>query len=140
MKYTPLALALCLSASVAHAETLYFHTVLSGAKEKVPNTVPATGTATVTLDTDTKIATYRVEFSGLSGPTKIVHFHGPKLPGMKAPEVIVMRMDHPTSPVTGTVHVTDAQIQELKAGQWYANVHTDKYPDGEIRGWLTPGK
>ena len=140
MRIAAIFLAFLLAAPTAQAETLYFHTLLSGSKEKVPNNVPATGTATVALDTDTKTATYRVEFSGLSGPAKIVHFHGPKLPGMKAPEVIVMHMDHPTSPVTGTKQLTNAQVQELKDGQWYANVHTEKYPNGEIRGWLTPGK
>jgi CHRD domain len=134
------ALSLTVPAAAAHADTLYFHTVLSGSKEKVPNKVLATGAASVALDTDTKIATYRVEFSGLSGPTKMVHFHGLKLPGMKAPEVIIMRMGPQSSPVTGAKVLTDTQITELKAGQWYANVHTEKYPDGEIRGWLTSGK
>jgi CHRD domain len=135
-----LAISLASFITSARAETLHFHTILSGSKEKVPNTVSATGTASVALDTVTKIATYRIEFSGLTGPTKMVHFHGPKLPGMKAPEVIVMRMGEVSSPVTGTAAVTDAQIAELKAGQWYANVHSYKYPDGEIRGWLTLGK
>jgi hypothetical protein len=54
---------------------------------------------------------------------------------MTAPEVIVMHV-RPASPVTGSVHLTDQQILELKHGDWYANVHTEKYPDGEIRGWL----
>ena len=134
------ATAALLSSGGAQADILHFSTVLSGSKEKVPNHVAATGTADVTLDTATHMASYRVDYRGLTGPAKIVHFHGPKLPGMRAPEVIVMRMHPGASPVTGSLHVTDAQIDELKKGQWYANVHTDKYPDGEIRGWLTAKK
>lgn len=134
----PVALAaLCLMAGAAHAETLHFSAVLSGTKEKVPNHVTASGTAQVALDTKTNMVSYRIDYKGINGPPTMVHFHGPKLPGMRAPEVIVMRMDHPPSPVTGALHITDAQVQELKKGQWYANVHTAKYPDGEIRGWLT---
>lgn len=139
MRTVCLSLALLLAcAGGAAAETLHFATVLSGKNEKVPNNVPATGTASVTLDTVTKTATYRIEFTGLSGPVKILHIHGLRPPSGGAPEVIMMRMDHPTSPVTGTVSFTDAQIAQLKHGDLYVNVHSDKYPDGEIRGWLVP--
>jgi hypothetical protein len=125
-----------LAASSVFAATLRFHTVLSGAREKVPNTTSATGEATVVLDTVTQIASYRIEFSGLSSPTTKVHFHGLKLAGMKAPEVIVEH-DRAQSPVAGTIHLNHQQRVELEHGDWYANVHTEKYPAGEIRGWLT---
>ncbi len=130
-----LALTVILASPGAFADILRFHTALSGTKERVPNDTAAGGQASVELDTATQIATYRIEFSGLSSPTTKVHFHGLKLPGMRAPEVIVMH-ERATSPVTGSVHLTDQQILELKHGDWYANVHTEKYPDGEIRGWL----
>jgi hypothetical protein len=139
MRTVYLSLALLLSGvSCAGAETLHFATVLSGKNEKAPHNVPATGTASVTLDTATKMATYRIEFTSLSGPTKMVHIHGLRSASGGAPEVIMMRMDHPTSPVTGSSPFTDAQITQLKHGDLYVNVHTDKYPDGEIRGWLVP--
>lgn len=32
--------------------------------------------------------------------------------------------------------VTETQIADLLAGQWYINVHTDMYPDGEVRGQI----
>jgi hypothetical protein len=130
-----LALTAIFGSPCVFADVLHFHTVLSGSKEKVPNDTAATGQASVELDTATQIASYRIEFTGLSSPTTKVHFHGLKLPGMTAPEVIVMHV-RPASPVTGSVHLTDQQILELKHGDWYANVHTEKYPDGEIRGWL----
>lgn len=139
MRATCLFLALLLAdARGAAAETLHFATVLSGKNEKVPNNVPATGIANVALDTATKLVTYRILFSGLTGPTKMVHIHGLRPASGGAPEVIMMRMDHPTSPVTGSVPFTDAQIAQLKHGDLYVNVHSDKYPDGEIRGWLVP--
>ncbi|HEY1888848.1 MAG TPA: CHRD domain-containing protein [Steroidobacteraceae bacterium] len=133
--------------SRARADTLLFQARLQGSKEKIPNSVRASGQATVELDTAAKTVRYRVIFSGLSGPGTLAHyhgamlpdimFHGPKLPGARAPELIFM-IDHPVSPVTGIEHVNDRQIVELKAGEWYVNIHTPKYPAGEIRGWLEP--
>ena len=41
---------------------------------------------------------------------------------------------NPASPTTGTATLTDAQIKDLEAGQWYANVHTAANKGGEIRG------
>ena len=38
------------------------------------------------------------------------------------------------SPLTGTATLNDGQIGDLRAGLWYINVHTAKYPGGEIRG------
>ena len=124
----------------AHAETLSFHTKLEGSKEKIPNNVPATGTATLDLDTATKVAHYTVIYNGLSSPPIKVHLHGPKEEGMKAPAILDEHSDHPTSPTTGTVTLTDHQIDLLKSGKLYVNVHSQNYPDGEIRGWLTTGK
>ncbi len=134
-----IALAL-LAAGASHAETLSFHTKLEGSKDKIPNNVPATGTATLELDTATKVAHYTVIYGGLSSPPIKVHLHGPKEEGMKAPAVLDEHSDHPTSPTKGTVTLTDHQIDQLQAGQLYVNVHTQNYPDGEIRGWLLADK
>lgn len=133
--------------SRARADILSFQARLQGSKEKIPNSVGATGYAIVELDTTAKTVRYRVVFSGLSrlsSPRRYhdsmlpdIMFHGPKLPGTRAPELIFM-IDHPVSPVTGVEHVNDRQIVELKTGQWYVNIHTAKYPAGEIRGWFEP--
>ena len=40
----------------------------------------------------------------------------------------------------GSNDITEAQWAELKAGKYYVNVHTVKFPDGEIRGQLAPAK
>jgi len=29
---------------------------------------------------------------------------------------------------------TDQQITDLQTGKWYLHIHTQKFPDGEIRG------
>jgi hypothetical protein len=34
--------------------------------------------------------------------------------------------------------LTDQQVTDLMAGQWYFNVHTVQNPSGEIRGQVLP--
>lgn len=124
--------------ATANAAILHFGTVLSGKNEQVPNSVTATGTAAVTLNTDTKMMSYRIDYAGLTAPPVVMHFHGLRTPNGGPPEVIVIRRDHPPSPVTGSQLLNDRQIAQLKHGDWYANIHTRRFPDGEIRGWMVP--
>ena len=46
----------------------------------------------------------------------------------------------PSFTMTSTSKVTQAEISALEAGKTYVNVHTAKYPNGEIRGQVTRAK
>ena len=126
--------AACLLSFSAAAETVQFTADMSGAAEVPPKTTDGKGTATATLDTDTKVLTYSADYTGLTGPATAAHFHGPALPGANAP--VVVPFNPPASPIHGTATLTDAQMADLMAGKWYANVHTASNPAGEIRGQL----
>lgn len=136
------AAAACLIAACAigtvRAETVTFNGTMAGAAEVPPKTTDGKGTATASLDTATKMLTYEVDYSGLSGPATAGHFHGPAEPGANAP--VVMPFAAPASPIKGTATLTDAQMADLMAGKWYANIHTAANPAGEIRGQMTRGK
>jgi len=41
------------------------------------------------------------------------------------------------SALIDTFGVTSTQIQQLLAGKWYVDVHTQNKPNGEIRGQIT---
>ncbi len=85
------------------------------------------------LDPVGKTITWTVTYSGLSGPAKAAHFHGPA-PAGKAAGVVVPITGDLSSPITGRAALNDGQIGDLRAGQWYVNIHTEKVPGGEIRG------
>ena len=119
----------------AHAETVTFHATMDSKTEVPPKTTDGKGTAEATLDTNTKVLTYTVTFSGLSGPATMGHLHGPAAPGANA-GVMVPFAQPVTSPVHGTATLTDAQMSALMAGNVYANIHTAANPGGELRGQM----
>jgi hypothetical protein len=126
--------------SAAPAATLYFQASMKGTSEVPPTKSAGTGTAMVTLDTTSKSLSYRVTFDKLSGPATAAHFHGPAAPGKNAGVVVPIDGKSPTSPVFGSATLSDAQMKDLEAGKWYANVHTAANPGGEIRGQVMPPK
>lgn len=130
---------LALSAMPAFAEELKFTAVLNGASEVPATTSTGTGTLEATLDTTTKTLAWTLTYKDLTGDPTAAHFHGPAAAGATAPPVVPI--DAPlASPIKGQALLTDAQITELKAEQWYVNVHTAKFPDGEIRGQVMAAK
>ena len=127
----------CLSA--ASAASIDFRGTLSGKAEVPPTTSNASGDVLATLDTGSKKLSYTITYIGLSGPATAAHFHGPAAAGANA-GVAVPIGTNPASPSTGSVTLTDAQIKDLEAGNWYANVHTEANKGGEIRGQLMRAK
>lgn len=93
------------------------------------------------LEGDTVVAAPNIRlrlwlsWSGLSGPITVSHFHGPAWIGQAGPVVAnvplppradgrVERLELDVSPATWALMVQ---------GRTYLNLHTAKYPDGEIR-------
>jgi hypothetical protein len=126
--------------TAASAATLQFHATMNGKSEVPANQTAGTGEAQATLDTTSKVLTYTVTFANLTGPAAAAHFHGPAAAGANAGVAVAIGGKGPTSPITGTATLTDAQITDLEAGMWYVNVHTAANPGGEIRGQVTPVK
>ncbi|HUR43436.1 MAG TPA: CHRD domain-containing protein [Aestuariivirga sp.] len=112
------------------AETLVFKADMKGATEVPPNDSAGTGTAEVKVDTETKQMTWTASQSGLSGDPTAAHFHGPAAPGENAPPVV----DITGKIESGSADLTDVQLADLQAGKLYINIHTAKFPDGEVRG------
>jgi hypothetical protein len=111
-------------------------TQLRGANEVPPNPSNASGQVDAVLDPATGVFRWQLSYDGLSGPATAGHFHGPAQVGANAgialPFVGVL-----SSPMSGQATLTPAQMSDLLAGRWYANIHTARYPGGEIRGQMT---
>lgn len=115
---------------------LAFTTQLRGANEVPPAATSASGQVDAVLNKDTNLLQWRMTYDGLSGPATAGHFHGPAMVGANAG--VALPFNNPvTSPMAGQATLTAAQVADLVAGRWYVNIHTAKFPGGEIRGQMT---
>jgi len=100
--------------------------------EEVPPAAESKGSGTfeMKLDIKTNEFTWKMSHGGLTGPATMAHIHGPAAKGANAGVVV------PLVGNEGKAKLTQAQYGDLAAGLYYVNVHSAKYPGGEIRGQL----
>jgi len=119
----------------AFAEKMTMKVNLDAASQVPANTSPGKGTADVGFDSTTKMLTWKVTYSGLTGPATMAHFHGPAEAGKNGPVAVPLK--DAASGAEGSATLTDAQATDLMAGKYYINIHTAANPGGEIRGQVT---
>ncbi|MDB5883646.1 MAG: hypothetical protein JWP43_3524 [Ramlibacter sp.] len=129
-----LGLGAC-SNMMSSPNTARYQATLSASQEVPPNASTASGTADVEINTSTNMLTWKVTYTGLSGPATAGHIHGPAAAGANA-GVMVPFNSVATSPSQGQAQITAAQAADIAAGRTYVNIHTAKSPGGEIRGQL----
>ena len=120
--------------ATAEPNPVLFRANLDGEQASVPSST-ATGTALVTLDTETSVLAWNLSWSGFSSDVIAIHFHGPAEPGTDA--IVRVELDVISgleSPSVGETTVSEAQKAEILAELWYINIHTDDSGGGEIRG------
>jgi hypothetical protein len=130
--------SLALGSSIALAGPAFadkMKATLDSASEVPANTSPGKGTADIDFDPATKKLTWKLIYSGLTGPATMAHFHGPAEPGKNAG--VAVPITPATSGSEGSATLTDAQAADLLAGKYYVNVHTEANKGGEIRGQVT---
>jgi hypothetical protein len=136
--------------------------MLTGYQEATPATVAsdATGTFTATIDDESQTITFEETYSGLSTPATQSHIHfGGRAQNGGVSAFLCGGSTKPPCPtgmttpadVTGTITPADVigpSGQGINAGDWqklvdamragvtYANVHSTKFPAGEIRGQI----
>ncbi|MEJ6023329.1 CHRD domain-containing protein [Ramlibacter sp. PS4R-6] len=100
--------------------------------EEVPPAAESKGSGSfeMKLDIKTNEFSWKMSHGGLTGPATMAHIHGPGAKGANAGVVV------PLVGMEGKAKLTQAQYGDLAAGLYYVNVHSAKYPGGEIRGQL----
>lgn len=131
--------AVLLTGSTSFAESMSVKADLQASSEVPPTTSKGTGALTGTYDTATKVLTWSVTYSGLTGPATAAHFHAPAEKGKNAGVEIPIK-GALASPITGTATLTDEQAKNLTDGMTYFNIHTAANKGGEVRGQVAASK
>lgn len=113
---------------------------LAGAYEVPPTQSRGSGYFEAVYRPSTKVLEYRLNLQGLSGPITTGYLQGPAGPGETAPRVAPINIPIYDNTIWDGVTLTEEQAAQVLAGQWYVNVMTLQYPDGEIRGQILPLK
>jgi len=158
-----IALAIAAACGGSSSNPTHFTSSMDGPHETPTNTSTATGSATYTVNGDT--VNWTVTVTGLSGAPNNAHIHvGPA--GIGPGGVVVPLPGFATATNTGTatswngswsgtftssnvaagsiggVTITAGNLGDIingmKSGSVYTNVHSAKFPGGEIRGQINP--
>ena len=113
---------------------------LGAAYEVPPTESRGSGYFEAVYRPSTKVLEYRLNLVGLSGPITTGYLHGPAAPGENAQQVAPINIPIYDNTIWDGVTLTEEQAAQVLAGQWYVNVMTLQFPDGEIRGQILPLK
>ena len=133
-----IAIALIATTGVAGADTVEFTTDLSGENEVGdPGDADGSGTATVTIDSDTAEVCFSITTSGTEDPVA-GHIHEG---AAGANGGVVVDSDWTANAGEGCVAGDAAVVAAILANPsgYYVNVHTPEFPAGAIRGQLASG-
>jgi hypothetical protein len=83
--------------------------------------------------------TVRGDFAGLQGAATVAHLHQGPVMGVRGPAIADVTVPAATGgQFTATVTLTEAQVQALRNGHVYLQIHSATAPDGNLWGWLVP--
>jgi len=122
--------------AVAADDDIVFTATLSDDDESAPTVSPGTGFAEVRLERATLKITWKVTWKDLTSPPTAAGLYGPENVGGTAGLVVDLANGSLKSPLAGSTVLSDGVFQYLITGRVYVNIHSKKYPNGELRGQL----
>ena len=154
-----LAIALVVTGSALAAggnKTMLKADPLTGYQEGAGVSTIASGSFEATIDEDASTIDYTLSYSGLEAPVLFAHIHfGNRFTSGGVSAFLCGGGSKPACPqqgtVTGTVTAADVigptgqgiepgafaeLVRAMRAGVTYTNVHSTKFPAGEIRGQI----
>lgn len=106
---------------------------LYGSSEVPPASTSAYGTATVNVTADRRVA---VTVSVVDMTATAAHIHE-GAPGANGPVIVPLtKISDNAFVAPDSARLTEAQYASYKAGNTYVNVHSAKFPGGEVRAQI----
>jgi hypothetical protein len=115
-----------------------FSVLLSGAQALPPNASIATGNAIMTVDTSTGDFTISLTVVGMAATAAHIH---DAVAGINGPVLFSLIQTTPGGNAwLAGGRMTVSQLRQLNAGGYYIDVHSQAFPNGEIRAQLLPSR
>jgi hypothetical protein len=100
-------------------------------------TVAGDGSASAKLTGSTLAVTGA--FEGLLSPATMAQVRRSPVTGVRGPALFDLTVTKAASgTIGGSFDLTPAQIEDLRKGRLYVQLHSEKAPDGNLWGWLLP--
>ena len=133
-----LLLALTLLAQAAAPPATSFRARLSPVPVETTTASRITGSGSVTATLDGSKLTIMGTFQGMKSPATIAQVHMAQR-GVRGPVEFDLTVDKsPSGTISGTITLTKIQIDTLRRGWYYIQIHTEQAPEGNLWGWLLP--
>ncbi|MER3498425.1 MAG: hypothetical protein C4308_07215 [Chitinophagaceae bacterium] len=107
--------------------------IANGGLQIPPNSSAAVASISGTYNANANRLEYNIVWTGLGGPATVVHFHSASGTTLYPINVDVKGTSGTAS---GGITIADSVENALLAGRLYYDIHTEAYPDGEIRGQI----
>jgi len=79
----------------------------------------------------------RGSFSGLRGPATVARLHEGAAMGVRGDALFELSVEASVSGTfSGNVELTQEQVQRLRQGRLYIQIHSEAAPEGNLWGWL----
>jgi hypothetical protein len=153
MSRKPLVAAVILAAAIpaglaGAASSQKFDANMKGSSEVPKSNTKATGYAEFTVAPNGKSIRYELTAKGLSGPAQAAHLHLGH-PGQAGGVLISISTEPFSLPregrltakqftAVGNVETFAQAVRAVRSGRTYVNIHTERFPAGEIRGQVRP--
>ena len=99
--------------------------------------VTGSGSGSATLDGRRLLVSG--SFSGLRGPATAARLHEGSALGIRGAPLFDIDVESTTDgSFSGDVELTPEQVDGLRQGRLYIQIHSEAAPDGNLWGWLLP--
>jgi hypothetical protein len=122
-------------ATGVEAAVVTFEVEMIGANEVPAASSPGSGFARFTFNDQTRELTYAVWLRGLSS-NQVTASHIHRAPAGTAGPAVYTLATAPFDSIAGSIMLTDADVADLRAGNFYVNIHSTGNPAGFARGQL----
>ncbi len=81
----------------------------------------------------------RGNFSGMQGPATAARVHQGPMMSVRGPALFDLKIaTDPQGEFSGKFKLTAKQVESLRQGRMYIQIHSESAPDGNLWGWLLP--